>query len=262
MIGNSASGHDVTAELVQTAKLPVYQSRRSKSRWDGDEPPIGIAWKPVIEEFFPDGRILFNDGTYLEDVDNIIYCTGYKPSYPFWNSKANGRPLWDYEKGKLINIYWHSFFQDFPTLGIVGMPRVLTFRSFEYQAIAFARLFSQRNAATLPPIEEQKEWERQRTEHSAKKGLKFHDIRWETGETEKWLDGFYRIAGLNTLSGEGRIPPPFTKEIKWAIENIKKYPEPGNDSKKQAESEFEKLSLKEQESQDNPTTEADLLSFI
>lgn len=84
VIGNSASGHDVTAELVSAARNPVYQSRRSKSRWDGDEPPAGIAWKPIVSEYVPeDGSIVFEDGTRLNDIDAVIYCTGYKASFPF-----------------------------------------------------------------------------------------------------------------------------------------------------------------------------------
>ncbi|KAI0138211.1 putative dimethylaniline monooxygenase [Hypoxylon sp. NC0597] len=228
IIGNSASGHDLTAELVSTASLPVYQSRRTKSRWDGDEPPPGIAWKPIIKEYIPDtGRIVFEDGTYLDDIDTVIYCTGYKASYPFWNSAANGGPLFDYENGKLVNNYWHTFVRGHPTLGVVGLPRVLTFRSFEYQAVALARLFSGRNAVSLPPIEEQERWERERLEETKRERRKFHDINWETGETFEWLEGFFKIAGLGTLKGEGRIPPALTEELIWAIEHIRKYPEPG-----------------------------------
>ena len=227
IIGNSASGHDLSAELVSTVRLPVYQSRRSKSRWEGDEPPFGIEWKPAVREYLPDGRIVFEDGTYLDNIDTVIYCTGYNASFPFWNATANGRPLWDYQAGKLVNGYWHTFFQDFPTLGIVGMPRVLTFRSFEYQAIALARQFSDRNSLSLPPIEVQRRWESERLENARKKGTKFHDISWDDGETMVWLEGLFRIAGLGTLLGEGRIPPVMDEELIWAVEHVRKYPEPG-----------------------------------
>ncbi|KAJ0332686.1 hypothetical protein COL5a_001406 [Colletotrichum fioriniae] len=228
-IGNSASGHDVTEELVQTVRTPVYQSRRSKSRWDGDEPPPGIAWKPIIKEFRLDGRVIFEDDSYLDDVDHIIYCTGYKPSYPFWNSEANGgRALYNYKSGKLIKTFWHTFFQDFQTLGIVGIPRVLTFRSFEYQAIALARVFSGRESVALPPVEEQERWEREREELVKKEGRKFHDIAWETGETFEWLNWLFRVAGLPTLRGKGRTPPVLSEELIWAVEHLRKYPEPGN----------------------------------
>jgi hypothetical protein len=236
VIGNSASGHDITAELVSIAHLPVYQSRRSKSRWDGDEPPLGIAWKPVIKEYQLDGRIVFEDGTHLDDINTVVYCTGYKASFPFWNAKANGRAFWDYAGNKIINGYWHTFFQDFSTLAIVGLPRALTFRSFEYQAIALARLFSGRNAAPLPPPETMKSWEREREERTRKLHKQFHDVDWEDGETKEWLGGLFGIAGLGTLTGDGRIPPVLGKDLIWAIEHIKKYPEPGKtETRMQAE---------------------------
>ncbi|KAJ3549098.1 hypothetical protein NM208_g678 [Fusarium decemcellulare] len=227
VIGNSTSGHDISTDLLSSVRLPLYQSRRSKSRWDGDEPPVGIEWKPIITEYRLDGTIVFSDGTILSDIDHIIYCTGYKPSYPFWNSKANGRPLFDYKANKLIKNYWHTFFHDFSNLALVGLPRVLTFRSFEYQAVALARLFSGRNTVPLPPLEEQERWEREREEYARREHRKFHDIRWETRDTKEWLGGFFEIAGLNTLAGDGRIPPALTKELIWAIEHVKKYPEPG-----------------------------------
>ncbi|KAL9471052.1 hypothetical protein ACSS6W_008993 [Trichoderma asperelloides] len=229
VIGNSASGTDLSRELVSTAQLPVYQSRRSKAWWEGDSPSKGIEWKPVISEYLPNGRILFEDGTYLDDVDTVIYCTGYKPSYPFWDAKKNGQPLWDDKKGKLVKSYWHTFFQDFPNLGIVGLPRVLTFRSFEYQAIALARLFASRNPVPLPPLIEQQAWEEEREKERLRQHRKFHDITWDNGETHEWLQGFFKWSGLATLNGQGRTPPPLTKEMVWAIDNLKKYKPEGEE---------------------------------
>ncbi|OAG34483.1 hypothetical protein AYO21_11349 [Fonsecaea monophora] len=231
VIGNSASGHDITAALITSARLPVYQSRRSPSRWDGDKPPPGIEWKPVVKEYLASGDIVFEDGSVLGDIDVVFYCTGYKASFPFWNVRANGGPLWDYKENRLIGSYWHTFHRDFPrSLGIVGVPRVLTFRSFEYQAIALARLFAGRNAQPLPPREAQEQWERERWRLVSREGRKFHDIPWDNGETMDWLRGLFDLAGLPLLEDRGRCPPVLGDETRWAIEHLKKYPEPGNDS--------------------------------
>lgn len=181
----------------------------------------------MVKEYKSNGSIIFDDDTHLDDIDAVIYCTGYKVSFPFWNSKANGRPLWDYESNKLIKGYWHTFLQDIPTVAIVGLPRVLTFRSFEYQAIALARLWAGRNSTPLPSLAEQQAWESEREEQSRRNKTKFHEIGWENGETQEWLQKFFDIAGLGTFSGQGRIPPALSKDIIWAIENLKKYPESG-----------------------------------
>lgn len=224
VVGNSASGHDISIELASVAQQPVYLSRRSKARWEGDEPPAGVVWKPTIKDFKEDGAVAFSDDTSLENVDAVIYCTGYKTSFPFWNEKANGGSLWDYSEDRLVGTYLHTFFQDFPTLGIVGLPRTLTFRSFEYQAIALARLWSNRNTLALPPPRLQKIWETEYAKKQRGRRQKFHDIPWENNETKEYLDLLFQIAGLGTIDGDGRIPPPLTKEMVWALEHIQKYP--------------------------------------
>ncbi|KUL89853.1 hypothetical protein ZTR_02960 [Talaromyces verruculosus] len=229
VIGNSASGHDVTAGIVKTAHLPVYQSRRTPSHWDGNEPPEGIEWKPIISEYLPTGEILFEDGSILRDIDQVIYCTGYKASFPFWNVKANGAPIYDYTRDLVVGNYLHVFLTDFPTIGIVGIPRTLTFRSFNYQAIALARVFSGRNTHPLPSAEEQREWLTRRLELVTRQHRKFHDIPWDEGESLNYFRELYELAGLPRIEGLGQVPPVLDGETRWAIENVKKYPVPGDE---------------------------------
>ncbi|CAK7206823.1 hypothetical protein SEUCBS139899_009629 [Sporothrix eucalyptigena] len=228
LIGNSASGHDIADQLLKSRDVqhPVYQSRHSRSLWEGDEPPEGLVWKPVIDEYTADGTIVFADGSTLgyEDIDIIIYATGYKPSYPFWNEKANGRALYNYPEGRFQGAFQHTFVGDYPTLGLVGLPRTLTFRSFEYQSIALARLWSGRAAQPLPPIAQQRLWEIQRIKERRQSGKKFHDIEWDTGETDAYLTFLYRLSGLPQLDGTGLTPPILNATTRWAIENIRKYP--------------------------------------
>lgn len=181
-----------------------------------------------MKEYLPSGRIVFDDDTYLDDVDAVVYCTGYKASFPFWRSERNGGKLWDYQGDKLIGNYLHTFFRGHRTLGIVGVPRTLTFRSFEYQAIALARVFARRNAVALPSEREMEKWEVERAERTRREGKKFHDVPWEEGQTVDWLDELYRIAGLGGIRGEGRVPPVLSRELVWAVEHLRKYPiDPG-----------------------------------
>ncbi|KAK3937935.1 dimethylaniline monooxygenase [Diplogelasinospora grovesii] len=229
VIGNSASGHDVITGLLQTAELPVYQSRRSRSRWDGDHPPRGVEWKPIVKEYLPSGDIIFDDGSVVSDIDAVIYCTGYKASFPFWNTHANGAPLWDYTQDRLVGNHLHTFLTDFPTVGVVGVPRTLTFRSFEYQAIALARVFARRNAIPLPSKEQQHLWEKERGDLVSREKRRFHDIPWDNGETISYLQELFQIAGLPRIEGQGRYPPVLGERTRWAIEHVRKYPLPGKD---------------------------------
>lgn len=207
VVGSGISAIEIAKDLVPVAQLPVYMSRRSAPK--ALIPIEGVEKRPMISEYLPNGRILFDNGEYLDDVDAVIYCTGYQPSYPFWNVKANGRPLWDYERDKLINSYLHTFFQDFPNLGIVGIQRAITFRSFEYQAVALARSFAGRNAVDLPTVDEQVEWERKADEESRANNRTFHALGVEDGGLRLWMEMLYKFAGPCTLSGKGRNPPVF-----------------------------------------------------
>ncbi|KXT02971.1 hypothetical protein AC578_10619 [Pseudocercospora eumusae] len=230
VIGNSASGYDIAHILVASKLLkgPLYVSRRSPGRWDGKDPPEGMLWKPIITSLnSDDGSILFSDGTVLSKIDKIIYCTGYQPSYPFWNPSSNGRPLYDYHNSRLINNFQHTFIRDFPTLAFIGLPRVLTFRSFEYQAVAVARLWSHRSSRPLPSLQEMKAWEEDRANDTRIRHAKFHQIEWMNGETMDWFRWLFEFAGLPRIEGEGRCPPVLGEETRWAIEHIKKYPEGG-----------------------------------
>ncbi|CAK1359446.1 unnamed protein product [Cercospora beticola] len=230
VIGNSASGYDVAHQLVASKLLrgPLYVSRRSRGRWDGREPPDGMLWKPVITEFRKDGTIVFEDSSTLEDIDRVIYCTGYQASYPFWD-KRNGTPIFDYKNQRLVNNYQHTFVRGRPTLALVGFPRVLTFRSFEYQAIAIARFWSGHNAFSMPSNAEQKKWEENRIELTRREHRRFHQIDWDDGETMEWFEWLYRFAGLPHIEGHGKHPPILNSQTRWAIEHIRKYPEHGGD---------------------------------
>jgi hypothetical protein len=243
IIGNSASGHDITTQLAQSGlvQLPVYQSRRTRSRWDGSSPPSGVEWKPIISSYDSlSGAVHFADGSTLRDIDVVIYCTGYKPSFPFWNAAANGGSLYDYAENKLDSFYQHTFSTRFPrSLGIIGLPRVLTFRSFEYQAIALARLFCGREVISLPPLSVMQKWEKERAEECKESGRAFHTILWDDGETMEWFRYLYEMAGLPVLEGKGRVPPVLTDEQRWAYNNVKKYPEPGKGDRKFAMNEDE-----------------------
>ena len=72
-----------------------------------------IAVKPNIAELRGD-RVAFTDGS-VEDVDAIIYCTGYKISFPFFDSDLISAP--DNE----IALYRNVFHPDLPNVAFVGL---------------------------------------------------------------------------------------------------------------------------------------------
>ncbi|GAA5830317.1 hypothetical protein JCM11251_001304 [Rhodosporidiobolus azoricus] len=99
VIGNSASGYDITREIAASiynrrqageADLPrIYQSAKSPPGlgipFDApDAPPYGkeVGLFPPIKEV--EGKVIeFEDGRKVEDVDVIMFATGYLFSFPF-----------------------------------------------------------------------------------------------------------------------------------------------------------------------------------
>ncbi|GAA5894041.1 hypothetical protein JCM8208_002329, partial [Rhodotorula glutinis] len=100
VIGNSASGYDITRELASSiysrrladpsAPLPrIYQSARSPPAlgipWDAPDAP---EYSKEVRELPPikrvEGRrIEFENGEVVEDVDTVMFATGYYFSFPF-----------------------------------------------------------------------------------------------------------------------------------------------------------------------------------
>ncbi|KAM0388108.1 hypothetical protein ACHAQC_009932 [Fusarium culmorum] len=219
IVGNALSGRDIADEVLKVARLPVHVSRRHKSIWEEPKPKLGIEWRPVIKEYVAEtGQVVFDDGSFLDDIDYAIYCTGYKPSFSFWNSEANCGPLYDYDKAKLNGSFLHTFFRNHQTLGIIGFGQTLAFRSYEYQAIALARLFSGRNATPILAAGDQEDWERSWADHTKEEGINFHTINFKNGDLLKWYNELSNIAGL-PLCGKGRVPPVFTDETMRQLEN-------------------------------------------
>lgn len=107
---------------------------------------------------------------------------------------------------------------------MIGFPVALTFRSFEYQAIAVARLWAGRNAKLLPSLAEMKRWEDKHVEVVRKRGGRFHQVFWDNGETLEWFRWFFELAGLLLLEGHGRCPPILDERTRWTIEHVKRWP--------------------------------------
>ncbi|KAF2771661.1 FAD/NAD(P)-binding domain-containing protein [Teratosphaeria nubilosa] len=187
VIGSSASGYDIGRELVKTVQLPLYQSRRSRNRLEPPTPPEGFVWKPNITRYNADSGDI-----HFQD-DSVL----------------------------AENEVDHFIYC------IVGMVQAVTFRSFEYQAIALARLFAGR--AALPGRVEQQQWYKERVAQVTRELRKFHALYWDDGETLGWFRWLYDFAGLPQLTGPGKVPPVIDAKTRWAIEHVKKHTDNPND---------------------------------
>lgn len=207
-MGASVSGADIAYDLVDVVKGPLYAViiGHQANSYFGEEAFAhpSIAQKPSIshiETSSSQRTIYFSDGTSVDDVDEIIFGTGYSWSLPFL-------PDVKVRNNRIPGLYQHIVYQNDPTLLFVGAVGAgLTFKIFEWQAVLAARILAGR--ANLPIFQEQHQWERERI---AKKGdgpaftVVFPDF-------EDYFETVRKLAGEPAAGQAGRRLPPYDR--KW-----------------------------------------------
>ncbi|KAH7251210.1 hypothetical protein BKA59DRAFT_509319 [Fusarium tricinctum] len=143
----------------QSCQGSLYASLMEESinayGWAPFEHP-SLSVKRAIQRLDPQtGRIYFTDGSFLDNVDHIIYESGYTFGFPF-SSKVQG--LIKMCCRRLPVVYQHTWDIEDPTLTFI---EGFTFRAYEWQAAAVARFLAGRSKS-LPSMSYQLEWERQR----------------------------------------------------------------------------------------------------
>ncbi len=116
------SSHEVVHEVLAFAKSPVYSSLRGEPiPAFGLEPfthPHIVAKKQIIKFDADTGRIHFEDDSHLDDVDHVIFGTGYQFSLPYL---AEVQRRIKKAHRRLPGVYQHVFNIEDPTLTFVGM---------------------------------------------------------------------------------------------------------------------------------------------
>ncbi len=146
-IGGRASGADLAREISFHAKK-VYLSDSTCNMLD-DGVPItldNVSWvTKTISVGKDDGSIHFEKPCteYPDDIDVIIFCTGYDYHFPFINKKSNlDLEVIPGERrvSPLFEQLWHA---QFPNIAFVGLQHsVVPFPFFELQAEAIANQLS------------------------------------------------------------------------------------------------------------------------
>ncbi|KAL1968634.1 hypothetical protein VTN77DRAFT_1460 [Rasamsonia byssochlamydoides] len=208
VVGGNVSAADLIADLHGLVKGPLYLSQRGKNEalqaaWD--LPNVEI--KPVIKhiETTETGiNVEFEDGSKVDDVDKVIFATGYKLSYPFLTPD----PVTS--NNRVAGFYQHIFKIGDPSLAIIGQVRAaISFRVYEYQAVAVARYFAGRGK-DLPSPQEQDLWEVKRLQYKGPSAL-FHEIK---PDFKEYFDFLRELAGPPAPGTDGYELPPW--DDKWA----------------------------------------------
>jgi thioredoxin reductase len=159
VVGNSASGIDIGAQIGKVCKHPLLQSSRTENSFFS---PEGMSWKedvPEIVEFLDPGKhnrtVRLANGRVEQDVDAVVFATGYFYSFPFL--KVDPPVITSGLRTR--DVYQQLFHIRHPTLAFPVLPqRIVPFPLAENQAAVIARVWSGR--LTLPHEEEMRAWEK------------------------------------------------------------------------------------------------------
>lgn len=148
VIGNSASGLDVSMQIADHAKK-VYRSvvAESKMPFVQDQRVTDV---PIVRRYDSDSHVIeLADGTRLDKVDKIVYCTGYLYSFPYLKTYMDpSHPQSLITKGDRLNAFYKQlFYAPDPTLALIVMTKfTVPFPLAETQGAVVARVFSGRLA--------------------------------------------------------------------------------------------------------------------
>jgi hypothetical protein len=213
-VGGSLSAVELIAELSPIVQSPLYLSQRGRNpAFEEGFNLDGVIKKPQIHQISPHngGVIEFEDGTAVENFDKVIFATGYRLSYPFL------RPNPVTAQNRLAGFYQHIFKFEDPSIAVVGqLNAALSFRVYEYQAVAVAR-FLAGLSAKLPDITEQRQWETQRLEYKGPTN-NFHGIMPDFAEYFNWLRDF---AGKPSKGSNGyELPAWYDKWSEQGLDSV------------------------------------------
>ncbi|KAK4956059.1 monooxygenase [Elasticomyces elasticus] len=222
VVGNSASGIDIGAQISTVCARPLLQSARSESFLLSDA-SSSVRDMPEIIEFIlpaagnsPTRAVRFADGTIEENVDAIVFCTGYFYSYPFLQSLD---PPLVSDGTRTENLYQHLFYRPHPTLAFPTLPqKIIPFPIAEAQSAVVARVWSGR--LSLPSESDMRAWER-RTLSENGPGRGFHLLKFP--KDADYIDGLHDWA-MSAELGEGGVrgkePPYWGEKEYWMRERF------------------------------------------
>lgn len=158
VLGASASGEDISRELAKVAR-DVYLCSRGMPQVTEDGHTQGLWRHGAIEELRSDGSVLFDNGQSLNDVDVVMYATGYRFNVDFLEEglcETGNNWIWP--------LYEHVLHSELNyRLAYIGVPvRIIPFPQMELQSRWVARILS---GALEPPSAEELQCERKRLEH-------------------------------------------------------------------------------------------------
>ncbi|PSN74508.1 flavin-containing monooxygenase [Corynespora cassiicola Philippines] len=219
VVGNSASGVDISTQIAAFSQHPILWSSQSSSMF---KPGSDTRKRelPPIAKFLPEKRgVVFEDGTTEHEIDAIVFATGYFYSLPFLE---NVKPELIGDGSHVQHTYKHLFYAPRPTLSFLVLnQRVIPFPVAEAQSAVLARVYSGR--LSLPNLSEMVKWEEETIVENGN-GRSFHVLPFPKdgnyiNELASWSSTASPQDGLEN-DGHGKRPPVWGEWEFWCRENF------------------------------------------
>lgn len=217
VVGNSASGIDIGKQISRVCRGPLLLSTRSESYFTTGTDSGNREYSPIAEFLSPESHnraVRFENGEIEEDIDSIVFCTGYLYSFPFLETL---QPPVITDGSRTLHAYQHLFYTSQPTLVFpVLTQKVIPFPTSEVQSSVFARVWSGR--LSLPSKEEMDAWEEQ-TQVSRGSGKSFHVMAFPMDADyinymHDWAARAEPCPGLEN-DGHGKEGPYWGEKERW-----------------------------------------------
>lgn len=221
VVGNSASGIDISNQIAEFCQQPLLWSSRSTSMFSPGKvvDPRKREHRPIAR-FLPASRgVEFEDGVVEHDIDAVLFATGYFYSLPFLKNVA---PALITDGSHVHHTYEHLFYAPRATLSFLVLnQRVIPFPMAEVQSAVLARVYSGR--LPLPPFAEMQQWEEDTIAKNGD-GKNFHLLPFPRdghylNKMSDWAMSAAPRDGLEN-DGKGKIPPRWGRWEFWCRENF------------------------------------------
>ncbi|KAJ6779566.1 hypothetical protein PWT90_09965 [Aphanocladium album] len=228
VVGNSASGIDISHQIAAAAQLPVLISEKDAHLGPGAALPPPTAWSQhvgQVAELLPATRsVRFTSGRVEAAVDAVVFCTGYHYSFPFLAALTPSVVVPDGSRAD--HLWQHMLYAPDPSLALLVVPkRIVPFPLAEAQVAVLARMWAGR--LPVPTADEMHAWARRRAaETSGGSPAAWHTLSFP--QDVEYINGLHALIrrarpdaerGLEN-DGRGKEPPYWDEETSWVRSKI------------------------------------------
>lgn len=153
IIGNSASGIDISTQLLTVSKS-ITMSCVGEPMFKGVIEDSTEQVDKIVKYDFENNRsVVTQSGKVISNIDKILFCTGYLYEIPFLKSYITGENSIITDGSSLHYLYKQIFYIPDPSLILAGLPKsIIPFPFAEAQGQYVARILSGR--LSLPSTED------------------------------------------------------------------------------------------------------------